>query len=109
MLEDIRKILEVSKRGIVVMEDGKPSYVVVPFTDYIESTTEDRIEDKRSELLNDDVNEKVQNIIENKFEFDVMKEEKTDKIDFLKRDREAYERDSIKKDLKEISLEDLPF
>ena len=34
MLEDIQKILKQIKRGVVIVENGKPAYVLVPFDDY---------------------------------------------------------------------------
>ena len=34
MLEDIQKILKNVKRGVVIVENGKPAYVLVPFDDY---------------------------------------------------------------------------
>ena len=37
MLEDIKKILASVKKGVVIMEDGKPAYVLVPFQEYQET------------------------------------------------------------------------
>lgn len=37
MFDDIAKILKSITKGIVVMEGGKPAYVVVPFEEYQES------------------------------------------------------------------------
>lgn len=34
MLDDIQHILKTLKKGIVVVESGKPSYVVIPFEEY---------------------------------------------------------------------------
>ena len=34
MLEDIQKILKQIKKGVVIVENGKPAYVLVPFDDY---------------------------------------------------------------------------
>ncbi len=94
MLDNIKKILEVSQRGIVVMENGKPSYVIVPFEDYIESASSnkshfssDAIKNtKKESLFDDDV------LLNEKFDFNFSKN-----------------KDSIYDDLKEIKLEDLPF
>ncbi len=36
MLEDIKKILETVKKGVIIIEDGKPAYVLVPFQEYQE-------------------------------------------------------------------------
>lgn len=38
MFNDIAKILQSVKKGVVIVEDGKPAYVVVPFEEYKEST-----------------------------------------------------------------------
>ncbi|OGD32131.1 hypothetical protein A3C91_03205 [Candidatus Azambacteria bacterium RIFCSPHIGHO2_02_FULL_52_12] len=37
MLEDIKKILASVKKGVVIMENGKPAYVLVPFEEYQET------------------------------------------------------------------------
>ena len=37
MLEDIKKILASVNKGVVIMEDGKPAYVLVPFQEYQET------------------------------------------------------------------------
>ncbi len=95
MLDDIKKILKVSQRGIVVMENGKPSYVIVPFEDYIESTSDNNkhfssnaINTEKNSLFDDDL------LLNEKFDFDFS---------------ENKNKDSIYDDLKEIKLEDLPF
>ncbi len=37
MLEDIKKILASVKKGVVIVENGKPAYVLVPFEEYQET------------------------------------------------------------------------
>lgn len=37
MFNDIQKILQSVKKGVVIVENGKPAYVVVPFQEYRES------------------------------------------------------------------------
>ncbi|MBI3685277.1 hypothetical protein HY250_02630 [Candidatus Azambacteria bacterium] len=34
MFDEVKKILQTLKKGVVVMENGKPSYVVVPFEEF---------------------------------------------------------------------------
>lgn len=34
MFDDIKKILQNVKRGVVIVENGKPSYVLLPFKDF---------------------------------------------------------------------------
>ena len=34
MFDEIKKLLTVLKRGIVVVENGRPSFVIVPFEEY---------------------------------------------------------------------------
>ena len=41
--EEIKKILMKVKRGLVIIEDGSPSYVVLPFKDYTESPGNDAL------------------------------------------------------------------
>ncbi len=121
MLDDIKKILEVSKKGIVVMEDGKPAYVVVPFEDYIENTKNEKsisVREEGNHLL-DAIKEKKsldQKIpsIENIFEDEVSFSDK--KTVMQKNDImgdgaavDIEEPSVYKKDIREIRLEDLPF
>lgn len=40
MFNDIAKILQSVKKGVVIVENGKPAYVVVPFQEYRESVKE---------------------------------------------------------------------
>ncbi|MEK7452875.1 MAG: hypothetical protein AAB614_01435 [Patescibacteria group bacterium] len=122
MLDDIKKILEVSNRGIVVMEDGKPSYVVVPFDDYTKSLTESKnihlLENKRK-LSGDQTGRKndsydsnldsIQRVIEKELEFSREEEARSREVEFKERFKIDYEIDRIKKDLREVRLEDLPF
>ena len=59
MYDDISKILKSITKGVVVMEDGKPAYVVVPFEEYKESMKAKKIEgvrmwaDPRQQQLDD--------------------------------------------------------
>ncbi len=123
MLDDIKKVLDVSKKGIVVMEDGKPSYVVVPFEDYtrnmkktIESDyllddsdgfNEDFFK-KETEFHDNDI-DAIHSVIEDELKINREKIVKSREIE-LKNQFEGYhEVEKIKKDLKEVKLEDLPF
>lgn len=45
MLEDIKKILASVKKGVVIMENGKPAYVLVPFEEYQEAAERKKITD----------------------------------------------------------------
>lgn len=112
MLEDIKKILEISKRGIVVVENGKPSFVVVPFEDY--SGKSSTIEKKKASYFLEEKSkiESIDDLIEKELQETRARisEEYNDEADEL---REIFKKEteieSIKKDLKEIRLEDLPF
>src|SRR3972149_7744544 len=42
MFNDIAKILKSVKKGVVIVENGKPAYVVVPFEEYQESAKGER-------------------------------------------------------------------
>ncbi|MBI5913688.1 hypothetical protein HY839_04600 [Candidatus Azambacteria bacterium] len=59
MFDDISKILQSITKGVVVMENGKPAYVVVPFQEYQESVKAKKIEgvrmwaDPRQQQLDD--------------------------------------------------------
>ncbi len=46
MLEDIKKILASVKKGVVIMEDGKPAYVLVPFQEYQETIQRKKISEE---------------------------------------------------------------
>ena len=50
MFEDIKKLLKTLKRGIVVVENGRPSFVIVPFEEYRQgvSSGEARVQDELS-------------------------------------------------------------
>jgi PHD/YefM family antitoxin component YafN of YafNO toxin-antitoxin module len=121
MLDDIKKILEVSKKGIVIMEDGKPAYVVVPFEDYIENTKNAKSVSNREEgnHLLDTIKEEesfsqkipsIENIFEDRLSFD-NKKTVAQKSDIITDNTSVNTRelDGHKKDLREIRLEDLPF
>ncbi|MEK7520346.1 MAG: hypothetical protein AAB581_03865 [Patescibacteria group bacterium] len=41
MFHDIKKLLARVKRGIVIVEDGEPSFVVIPFEDFAERMRDD--------------------------------------------------------------------
>lgn len=111
MLEDIKKILELSKRGIVVVENGKPSYVIVPFEDYSGKPT--AIGEKKASYLLNEKNkiESIEDLIEK--ELQETRTRMNDEYDGEDELREIFKKEteveSIKKDLKEIRLEDLPF
>ena len=47
MFDDISKILKSITKGVVVMEDGKPAYVVVPFEEYQENMKAKKIDSVR--------------------------------------------------------------
>lgn len=47
MFDDISKILKSITKGVVVMEGGKPAYVVVPFEEYQESVKAKKIDSVR--------------------------------------------------------------
>ena len=59
MFDDISKILKSITKGVVVMENGKPAYMVVPFEEYKESMKTQKIEkvrmwaDPRQQQLDD--------------------------------------------------------
>lgn len=59
MFDDISKILKSITKGVVVMENGKPAYVVVPFEEYKESMKARKMEgvrmwaDPRQQQLDD--------------------------------------------------------
>ena len=59
MFNDISKILKSITKGVVVMEDGKPAYVVVPFEEYKEAVKTRKMEgvrmwvDPRQQQLDD--------------------------------------------------------
>ncbi|MBI3671293.1 hypothetical protein HY249_00665 [Candidatus Azambacteria bacterium] len=118
MLDDIKKILEVSKRGIVVMENGKPSYVVVPFDDYarsLKTPESERILERDGrgfEDIGDFENygmDSIDKMIEKELERERSENEPAKKGEFKERFRVDYEVERIKKDLREVRLEDLPF
>ena len=125
MLDDIKKILEVSEKGIVIMEDGKPSYVVVPFSDYIKSTKNAKSvsvsnpsKEEGNKLL-DAIKEEgsfsykvpsIENVFEDELSFD---NKKTELLKDINKTEDVAANtgglDNQKKDIREIRLEDLPF
>jgi len=122
MLNDIKKILEISKKGIVVVENGKPAYVIIPFDDYDNtdnfSGEQDRTSyllgnsgslNNESEIRGDGGQDAVQRIIEKELEFNRESETIAKEMEFEDKFKFDYETESIKKDLKEVRLEDLPF
>jgi|GEM_PF-2735310 len=122
MLDDIKKILEISKKGIVIMEDGKPAYVVVPFEDYIENTKSAKkvSSDEEGNYLLDTIREDekifdemipaMEDIFED--ELDIAEKEDVKLLNEVKKANIAKEKERVtdqKKDVREIRLEDLPF
>ena len=108
MLNNIRKILEVSKRGIVIVENGKPSYVIIPFDEYERNEFSDLRDSKerRDAVLEDvpyEINSEVQNILNKELEFNRKENSIFNDLNL------SDDIDDIKKDLREIKLEDLPF
>jgi len=100
MLENIKKILDAAKKGIVVMEDGKPSYVIMPFDDYVKDSG---LPAPKKLIEKSDANdEEINSIIEKE-----LYEDREYSIDEML-DYEDEDSD-IKKDIREIKLEDLPF
>lgn len=109
MLEDIKKILELSKRGIVVVENGKPSFVIVPFEDY--SSAASIAGKKKANYLLSEKNNigNIEEMIEKELQESrdrILWENEEELKDIFSKEKEV---DAIKKDLKEIRLEDLPF
>jgi len=116
MLDDIKKILEISKKGIVIMESGKPAYVVVPFDDYVKNIKNAKTASNREEgnyLLDKTKEENFKNkapSLENIFEEDLNFSDKDDVFQKNNSGNESLEElHNQKKDLREIRLEDLPF
>lgn len=52
MLDEIKKILQSLKKGVVVVENGKPSYVVVPFDEF-EAMADERKGPPRLQAIDD--------------------------------------------------------
>lgn len=124
MLDDIKKVLDVSKKGIVVMEDGKPSYVVVPFEDYTRSMKKifesdyllDDVEKfnekslkKESESYNNNSMDSIHSIIEDELKLSRENTARLRETELKDQFEGNYEVERIKKDLREVKLEDLPF
>lgn len=118
MFNDISKILKSITKGVVVMEDGKPAYVVVPFEEYKESMKAKKIDevrmwaDPRQQQLDDAT------VIQKLIEYDTRvspqdivgaEEEVRSLLNSL--DREQEEMAPFAENTRErgIHLEDLPF
>ncbi len=119
MFDDISKILKSITKGVVVMENGKPAYVVVPFEEYTESMKTRKIEgvrmwaDPRQQQLDDAT------VIQKMIDYDTgARPEDTMGMDEAEiktllnsLDREQDERSPFAEQRREngIHLEDLPF
>lgn len=119
MYDDISKILKSITKGVVVMEDGKPAYVVVPFEEYKESMKAKKIEgvrmwaDPRQQQLDDAT------VIQKLIDYDmgasphdcVGVEEEEVRVLLNSLDREQEEKTPFTENARErgIHLEDLPF
>lgn len=119
MFNDISKILKSITKGVVVMEDGKPAYVVVPFEEYKESMKAKKIDevrmwaDPRQQQLDDAT------VIQKLIEYDrgvspqdiVGAEEEEVRSLLNSLDLEQEERTPFAENTRErgIHLEDLPF
>lgn len=119
MFDDISKILKSITKGVVVMEDGKPAYVVVPFEEYTESMKTRKIEgvrmwaDPRQQQLDDAT------VIQKMIDYDtgarpedaIGMDEAEIKTLLNSLDREQDDRSPLAAQRREngIHLEDLPF
>ncbi len=124
MLDDIKKILEISKKGIVIMEDGKPAYIVMSFSDFIENTKisnitsnaekGDYLFEKEKEDISSERIPEIDNFLRNNLNlgFKGSEGEKRNSSDIdasFDVERGLKNLSNQRKDMKEISLEDLPF
>lgn len=113
MLDEIKKILQSVKKGVVVVENGKPSYVVVPFDEF-EAIADERKGPPRLQAIDDaSLIQKMIDATPLSVVYD--EEEKEDalgvedeeiKAVLSALDRENEERERVPRDVK---LEDLPF
>ncbi|MCR4322979.1 MAG: hypothetical protein NUV61_02735 [Candidatus Azambacteria bacterium] len=120
MFDDISKILKSITKGVVVMENGKPAYVVVPFEEYQETMKEKKIDgvrmwaDPRQQQLDD------ASIIQKLINYDmstasqeglsgVEEEEIRALLSSLDREQEREGASMVNNPENGIHLEDLPF
>ncbi len=124
MINDLSKILKTLKKGILIVEDGRPSYVVLDFKDYIDTIKlqEEFLSNLSLPLpkgidknqLSDDIDtDEINFLIENETkttqrEFPSLEEELT-KNDDLRYEKQINSSKKDLEDLKEIKLSDLPF
>jgi len=112
MFQEISKILKSIKKGVVIVEDGKPAYVLVPFDDYNKQTgkekdlegvefygSEDACEHEKlfQSLPIDDISP-IQNMLD--YEFTANK---------FKPENYRAKKEELVLEGKDIHLEDLPF
>ena len=107
MLEDIQKILKQIKRGVVIVENGKPAYVLVPFDDYEKSLPAgrgaDSYDDSPKQREMDDPS-LIQKMIDYEVEMNSREVSTLEEMNAMLDKSGASDNQA-----KEINLEDLPF
>ena len=107
MLEEIQKILKQIKKGVVIVENGKPTYVLVPFDDYENALPAGREADsydnppKQREMDDPSL---IQKMIDYEVEMNSKEASTLEEMNAMLDKGEAGDNRA-----KEINLEDLPF